>query len=275
MSERMGNPIEIMMRELLTVVDLEALLIDPIFYGVRVSPGDGRLVAIIPGLFGSDFYLQPLSNWLRCLGYTPVRSTLSVNAGCMQEARTTVQAEIDRHQNGAARPIALIGHSRGGALAWAIAAQMQEQVSHLVLLGAPSPGFQRSAEAGQLEFPLGQMSRILLHAGKFARRVSDPDCHFPSCECAYVNDVSRPLSPATTLLSIYGRDDLLVPEQARMREGQIIEVPTSHVGLVYNPEVYRALGRFLATNGTASTAPSAALGAANNPGRRDRRRASA
>jgi triacylglycerol lipase len=256
MNERMGNPFEVMMRELLTVIDLEALLIDPTFYGVGVPPGDGKLVAMIPGLFGSDSYLLPLNNWLCCLGYTPVRSTLSINAGCMQDARTTVQAEINRHKNGAGRPIALIGHSRGGALAWAIAAQMQEQVSHLVMLGAPIPSFQRSAEAGELELPLGQMSRILLHAAKFARRVSDPDCHFPVCECAYVNDAVRPLSPATALLSIYGRDDLLVPDQARMREGQIIEVPTSHVGLVYNPEVYRALGRFLATNGAATAAPS-------------------
>ena len=264
MSEGMGNPIEVMMRELLTVVDLEALLIDPIFYGFRVAPGDGKLVVIIPGLFGSDFYLQPLNSWLRCLGYIPVRSTLAVNAGCMEEARTTVQAEIDRQRSGAARPIALIGHSRGGALAWAIAAQMQEQVSHLVMLGAPIPTFQRSAEAGELELPLGQMSRILVHAAKFARRVSDPACRFPVCECAYVNDARHPLNPATALLSIYGRDDLLVPEQARMRQGRIIEVPTSHVGLVYNPEVYRALGRFLCSNGEGTTASSVALGDANN-----------
>jgi triacylglycerol lipase len=255
MSERVGNPIEVMIRELFTVVDLETLLIDPTFYGVRVPPGDGRLVATIPGLFGSDLYLQPLNNWLRWLGYTPVRSTLSLNAGCMREARMAVEAEIDRYRN-AARPIVLIGHSRGGALAWAIAAQMQDKVSHLVLLGAPKPTLQLSVEAGELDLPMGQMSRMLLNADRFARRLLAPDCRFPSCECAYVNDARRPLSPATALLSIYGRDDLLVPDQARMTEGQRIEVPTGHVGLVYNPQVYRALGQFLATNGAATTAPS-------------------
>jgi hypothetical protein len=98
MNERMGNPFEVMMRELLTVIDLEALLIDPTFYGVGVPPGDGKLVAMIPGLFGSDSYLLPLNNWLCCLGYTPVRSTLSINAGCMQDARTTVQAENQSSQ---------------------------------------------------------------------------------------------------------------------------------------------------------------------------------
>jgi triacylglycerol lipase len=249
MSERAVNPMQVIVRELLTVVDLLALLNDPIFYGVRAPRGDGKLVAVIPGLFGTNSYLQPLNNWLRCLGYTPLKSTLSMNAGCMQKARGTVQAEIDRYGNGAARPIALIGHSRGGALAWAIAAQMQAKVSHLVLLGAPIPTFQRAVEAGELELPLGQMSQMLLDADRFARGLADPDCHFPSCECAYVDDASRPLSPSTAVLSIYGRDDLLVPDQARMTENQRIEVPTGHVGLVYNPEVYRALGKFLSTNG--------------------------
>jgi pimeloyl-ACP methyl ester carboxylesterase len=249
MSERAVKPMQVMVRELLTVVDLLALLNDPIFYGVRAPRGDGKLVAVIPGMFGSDSYLQPLNNWLRRLGYTPLESTLSMNAGCMQKARRTVQTQIDRYRNGAARPIALIGHSRGGALAWAIAAQMQERVSHLVLLGAPIPTYQRAVEAGELELPAGHMSQMLLDASRFSRGLSDPDCKFPSCECAYVDDAGRPLSPSTAVLSIYGRDDLLVPEQARMAADQRMEAPTGHVGLVYNPEVYRAVGKFLSTNG--------------------------
>ena len=140
---------ELMIRELLVMMDLGALLSDPVFYGVHVAPGDGKLVAIIPGLMGNDLYLQPMHNWLRCMGYKPIRSTLSLNAGCMQRSREQVQAEIDRHLGGRPRSVALIGHSRGGALAWAIAAQMQEQVSHLVMLGAPVPGFRRSVESGK------------------------------------------------------------------------------------------------------------------------------
>jgi hypothetical protein len=49
-------------------------------------------------------------------------------------------------------------------------------------------------------------------------------------------------------LSIYGRDDLIVPEEAQITNGQTLEVKASHVGLVYNPEMYRALARFLATD---------------------------
>ena len=45
--------------------ELAALQIDPVFHGRGVPRGDGRLVLVLPGLFGNDFYLQPLHGWLR------------------------------------------------------------------------------------------------------------------------------------------------------------------------------------------------------------------
>jgi pimeloyl-ACP methyl ester carboxylesterase len=248
MSKRDDGPLGVMMQELTMGLDLGALFTDPVFYGIRVAPGDGKLVVILPGFMGNDLYLLPMLNWLWWIGYTPVRSSLNLSAGCMQRSLERVQAEIDRHLNRKERSVALIGHSRGGAIAWAIAAHMQEQVSHLVMLGAPMPGFNRSVEDGERKIRLGGLTRMLLHANKLSRRLLDPDCRFPSCECAFMNYAERPLSKATALLSIYGSDDLVIPEQAKMFLGKIIDVPTGHVGLVYNPEVYRALAQFLAQN---------------------------
>ena len=246
MSKSNDRPIGVMMRESMLWVDVGALFTDPVFYGFRVARGDGKLVVVIPGFMGNDFYLMPMLDWLRRIGYTPVRSSLSISAGCMQRSCEQVEAQIDRHLSRKERPVALIGHSRGGALAWALAAQMQERVSHLVMLGAPIPGFQRSVEDGTRNVRLGELSRMLLHANKLSRRMLDPHCRFPSCECSFTNHAERPLSPATALISIYGSNDLVIPEGAKMFEGEIIHVPTAHVGLAYHPEVYRTLGRFLA-----------------------------
>ncbi|MBV8774016.1 MAG: hypothetical protein JO166_17055 [Deltaproteobacteria bacterium] len=249
MSKSNDGPIGVMMRELTMWVDVGALMMDPAFYGIGVARGDRKPVVIIPGFMGNDFYLMPMLNWLHRIGYTPVRSSLNLSAGCLRRSCEEVKAQIDNHLSRGHRSVALIGHSRGGAVAWALASQMQEQVSHLILLGAGFPGFLRSIERGTHNIRLGELTRMLLQANKLSRRVLDPRCGFPSCECSFSDHAERPLSQATELLSIYGSDDLVIPKEAKMFEGQIMHVRTAHVGLVYHPEVYRILGRFLAQNG--------------------------
>jgi hypothetical protein len=60
-------------------------------------------------------------------------------------------------------------------------------------------------------------------------------------------DIAGPLDPATTVVSIYSRDDGVVPPSASPVEGAVnIEVSGTHSGLVYNADVYRHLGRVLA-----------------------------
>ncbi|MBV8771756.1 MAG: hypothetical protein JO166_05425 [Deltaproteobacteria bacterium] len=86
----------VMIREMLTMVDLGALMADPSFYGFGIPRGDRKLVAVLPGLLGNDLYLQPLRNWL---GYivTPryVRawsSTRDVSSGCASRCTTKSSA---------------------------------------------------------------------------------------------------------------------------------------------------------------------------------------
>jgi triacylglycerol lipase len=258
MSERDGELMGVLTQELLSMVDFGSLWFDPVFYGIHVAPGDGKLVVVIPGMFGNDFYLQPLLNWLGCMGYTPVCSTLRMNTGCGDRMRAQVLSAIERRQGNKPRSVALIGHSRGGILAWAIAAQLREQVSHVVMLGAPIATMQQSIESGANDFPLSGVNRMMLQASKFSRQMSDPDCRFPHCGCAFVDDSGRTLSPATSVLSIYGRDDQVMPDAAKYLEGETLEVNTGHVGLVYHPAVYRALGRFLAENRGGHDLPAAA-----------------
>jgi pimeloyl-ACP methyl ester carboxylesterase len=223
-------------------------LIDPVFYGAEVARGDSRLVMVIPGLFGGDLYLEPLRAWLRRIGYTPVSSNLFVNAGCPLRLRDQVQRQISNWQQSKSGPLALIGHSRGGVIAWSIAAQMGERVSHLAVLGSPLSVYRHSAASGQDIPRRTQIGRLLGQASNFARRILDPNCNFPACGCSFVRDTGRPLSPATAFLSIFSRDDEVVAlEENEIPAEQIVEVSGRHAALVYNPQVYRALGRFLAT----------------------------
>src|SRR5437867_2842260 len=241
----------VMIREWLTVVDLGALLVDPVFYGIGVPRGDGKPVVVIPGLLGNDLYLQPLRRWLGCLGYSPVRSTLLFNAGCMQRLREQIYLEIRRRLEVDPRPIALIGHSRGGVLAWALASQLQENVSHLVLLGSPVASFRASVASGDPYAPAGMVGRMLMRISEDLRQILDPDCNYPKCGCALVNHVVSDLNARTAILSIHGSQDLVVGETAQsISVDQNVLVNASHVGLVYNAQVYRVLAGFLARRAT-------------------------
>ena len=246
MSSFFSGSLSVMIRETLTFFDLAGLLADPVFYGIGVKRGDGRSVAVFPGLFGSDLYLQPLLTWLRCVGYKPVSSQIEFNAGCLNRLRNAILPQIKSRLEEDARPIALIGHSRGGALAWTLASIFQEGVSHLVLLGAPVASFMVSVESGRTTVPIGPVSRMLMRTSTMMRRIIDPDCDYPRCYCPFVRDVMSPLSPRTSILSIHGHNDLVVPPEAQINDTPTLFVNASHIGLAYSPEVYRALARFFA-----------------------------
>jgi pimeloyl-ACP methyl ester carboxylesterase len=235
-----------MIQETVSFVEFGRLVVDPVFRGVDLPRGDGRPVVVIPGLFGNDLYLEAMRGWLRRIGYRPIRSTLAINAGCPRRLRDQIQAEIIRRLDGAAGPVAIIGHSRGGVIAWTIAVQMREQVSHLALLGSPIGAYRHAVESGDDLGSPTPIGRILGRASTFARRMLDPDCNVPACGCAFIQDVMRPLSPATALMVIVSRDDQVVAQKsAELGEGQTIEVGGGHAGLVVNREVYRTLAHFL------------------------------
>jgi pimeloyl-ACP methyl ester carboxylesterase len=223
-----------------------ALQRDPVFWGSGVPRGGGRLVLVIPGLFGSDLYLEPLHSWLRRIGYRTVRSTMAVNAGCPDRLRTQVEGALRRTIDRYPGPVAIIGHSRGGLLGWAIASRLQAQASHLVLLGSPAPAVVAMMRAGlkPTQMPVGPSP--VVRAGQRALRLLDPDCTVPACGCPYTVDLRRDLDRTTRVLSVHSRDDKVVPARAtHVTGGDNVVISGTHSGLVYNRAVYPVLGQFL------------------------------
>jgi triacylglycerol lipase len=224
------------------------LLADPLYWGVGVPRGRGRLVLVIPGLFGNDLYLGTLRAWLGRIGHHPVRSTISINAGCYERLSREAEAPLQAQMQARPGRVAVLGHSRGGMLARAIAARLGDQAAHLVLLGSPVGAFARMS---QQEFDRGEMppaAQPVVDASLRARRLLDPDCRFPACGCPFPADLRRPLSPQTRTLSVYSRNDAVVPPAASpVPDGRNVEVGGTHSGLVYNRAVYREVAALLAT----------------------------
>jgi pimeloyl-ACP methyl ester carboxylesterase len=214
-----------------------------VYYGAGVPRGDGRHVLVLPGLFGNDFYLLPMHSWLARMGYKPLGSTLTLNVGCPQRLRERINQEVARASQRNGGPVALIGHSRGGILARAMAAELGSRCSNLILLGSPVGGLSNFAK--MMGTPVSRPA--VARAGRRWTAMLDPDCNVPVCGCAFPNDFVRPLHRSTKVTSIYSRDDAIVPAAAAPVPGaDNVEVRGTHIGLVYNRVVYKHLGAALA-----------------------------
>jgi triacylglycerol lipase len=140
------------------------------------------------------------------------------------------------------RRVALIGHSRGGHFARALAARRPELLSHAVSMGADLQGM-FGASAPTL---LGvSAARRVVHATGRARM---ENCLSGHCGCPFSRDYARPFPfDVVRLTSIYSKGDGVVHWQCQIiPHADCVEVTGSHVGLIFNRKVYRTLAHALA-----------------------------
>jgi pimeloyl-ACP methyl ester carboxylesterase len=223
-------------------VELAQLLVEPVFRGNGLSRGDGRAVVLMPGLGGGDLTLLVLANWLQRLGYRPQVCGFVANTGCSETAMEQVERQLELLHLWDGRRVALVGHSRGGLYARALACRRPELVSHAIALGA---GLRHMLAVSYptLVF-VDRVRRRLLGTG----RARSPRCMTAECDCAFTQDMFRPFPQERVhLTSIYSKGDGVVRWQAAVVPyGECIEVTGSHTGLIFNREAYRAIATALA-----------------------------
>ncbi|MGH7948117.1 MAG: lipase family alpha/beta hydrolase [Candidatus Binataceae bacterium] len=127
-----------LVRELLSpAIEFGALLTDPVFWGRGVARGDEHPVMVVPGLFAGDGYLIPMRDWLRRIGYTPVRSRLNFNPGWSEELVAGLGDFAEEAFIESGQRVTIIGHSMGGVIARSIGVRRPDAVQHVVTLGSP------------------------------------------------------------------------------------------------------------------------------------------
>jgi triacylglycerol lipase len=228
--------------ELRWQLELYRLLVDPVFRGHGVPYGDGRPVLLMPGFGAGDYALTVLANWLRRIGYAPHTAGFVTNTGCSNLALERVERRVGSLSAGYGRRVALIGHSRGGHFARAMARRRPDEVSHAIAiaanlrrqLGISAPTQAAVAMARALQRRLG--------------RTPQPDCLTDACTCGFARDLARPFpEQRVRLTSIYSKEDGVVCwEGCLVPYADCVEVTGSHVGLIFNRKAYRAVGHALA-----------------------------
>ncbi|MGP0037284.1 MAG: esterase/lipase family protein [Solirubrobacteraceae bacterium] len=233
-------------------LELGRLLVDPVFHRSDGLPrGDGRPVILLPRFLAGDQTLEVLRTWLRRMGYRPSTCGFLTNTDCSDRALDRVERRLDELSSAHGRRVALIGHSRGGHFVRALAARRPDRVSHAVSMGADLQGmFGASA-------PTLFAVRAVRGAVRRSGRARSVDCLTARCDCRFNYDFARPFPvEEVRLTSIYSKGDGVVPWRGSViPEAECVEVTGSHVGLIFNRKVYRAIAGSLALPELATTGP--------------------
>ncbi|MEA2171602.1 MAG: triacylglycerol lipase [Solirubrobacteraceae bacterium] len=223
------------------VLEAWRLLADPVAYGVGVPHGDGRAVVVIPGFLASDETLWMLRAWLRVVGYDPYTCGFTFNVDCSDRSLDVVERVVQRAAHRSGRRVAVIGHSRGGHFARAVAARRPDLVSHAISLGADLEGM------FGISSPTRSAVGMARRAVQWTQRSRSPTCFRSSCDCRFVRDYSAPFPEDVRLTSVFSKGDGVVRwQRATPPEATAVEVTGSHVGMAANRKVFKAIAEALA-----------------------------
>src|SRR5919204_2440143 len=124
-------------REALVGLEPAALLRSKVFRGDGVADGGGQPVLLIPGFLAGDGSLGLMTQWLRRTGHHTCKAGIRLNVDCSGRAVEAIEERLERLVERQGRPAAIIGQSRGGTFAKALAHRRPELVSGIVTLGSP------------------------------------------------------------------------------------------------------------------------------------------
>ncbi len=194
-------------------------------------------VLLVPGFMAGDSTLKGMGAMLRGAGYRTYRSQIHVNVGCTREAADRLERRLEAIAIRRGRKVSIVGHSLGGMLARGLAARRPDLVHGIVSMGSPilAPG----AVHGVLAWDAEMLTR-LARAG-FGGLMSE-DCVAGSCARSSFEETQRALDPEVGFTSIYSRRDGIIDWRACLDPAaDAVEVPTSHVGMAFDPVVFDAV----------------------------------
>ncbi len=228
--------------ESLVGVDWTLLHIAPVYFGFGVPKGDGSAVIVVPGFLGSDFYLYELYLWLSRIGYKPYLSGIGWNADCLNTLSEKLIATIKRAHDETGKKVHLVGHSLGGVLSRSAATQYPDLVESVITLASPFRGVRSHPKVIEMSEKI--RNRIFAKTDK----TEYPKCYTGHCHCAAVTAPHSYLPKTIRQSAIYTKSDGIVDwKNCRSRaEENNFEVTGTHIGLVYNFQVYKLIAARLA-----------------------------
>jgi pimeloyl-ACP methyl ester carboxylesterase len=221
-------------------VEAAALLRSPVWRGADVPPGNGRPVLLIPGFLAGDGSLSMMTHWLRANGYHTRRAGIRANVDCSEQSCARLETRLEALAEAGGQRVAIVGQSRGGTFARALAARRPELISGIVTLGAPI--------LSQLRIHPLVLAHVAVVGALGSGRVPGMftwRCLQGACCAEFREDLRRPVE--VDFVAMYSRTDGIVDYRSCLDpEAELIEVRASHLGMGLNAEVYAEIAHALA-----------------------------
>src|SRR5215210_2379857 len=219
--------------------ELADLRRSPVYRGHGVPGGDGRAVLLIPGFLAGDTSLATMTHWLRQNGYHTRRAGIRANVDCSEEACARLEARLEGFAEHTGQKVSIIGQSRGGTFARALAVRRPDLVEGIVTLGSPI--------VSQLRIHPLVLAQVGLVSALGSACVRG-DC----CE-GFRGAISGEFPGHIPYVGMYSRSDGVVDWHSCLDPAaQLVEVSASHCGMSVSAQVYRevgfALGSFAASS---------------------------
>jgi pimeloyl-ACP methyl ester carboxylesterase len=220
-------PVSMQLREMRVIFEILALYWSLPSLREEAPKGQGQPVLVVPGFATADSWTAKLRSFLTSIDYQTRGCEFGRITGNVSElipALAKVTEQLFRRANAAVK---LVGWSLGGYLAREVARDQPELVEKVITLGTPVVGGPKYTASARILRRRGYDVEAM--AAEVSRRQQTP--------------IGVPIA------AIFSRSDGVVAWQACIDEAnpniKHYEVESSHLGLVFNPDVYRLVAKLL------------------------------
>jgi pimeloyl-ACP methyl ester carboxylesterase len=220
--------------------ELARLMSSRLFHAVE-RRDDAPGVLLIPGFMAGDPSLSVLRQWLRRRGHRVRMSGIRTNVGCAEAIVSNLEQRLEEFVERTGEPVFLIGQSRGGALARALAVRHSDSVAGLVMLGSPV------ADSLAVSTHVLRTVRWVAALGDAGvPGVFTSTCKDGACCADFRAELAAPIPAPIRATAVYSRSDGIVDWRACVDPlADAVEVSSSHCGMSVNLDVYEVLDRVL------------------------------
>lgn len=230
-------------REVFWPTEWFRLRADPVFYGINTPRGNGEPVLLIPGFMAGDFLMLEMHRWLRRIGYDASLSGIVWNTDCPDATAAQLLKKVRNIHERTGQKVRLVGHSLGGMLSKYLVQQEPEMIDRVITMGSPFQSLVKAHPA-----VIGIWEKLKLNQSATVGKNLKPSCATGFCTCGFVKSILQPVAVLPPQFAIYSKLDGVADWESCIEDDATMntEVSCTHIGMIVNHSVYRAVASRLA-----------------------------